>query len=170
MSKQVIALSARAAAELPSIPETQRQLQEGYLDATTRLSIADLEAMKDSYLISIVTTHPRWEVIGVLEKLGLSPYCPAEHIIVAPKGKRQDVDHWRRWRAGFEAAGLPLAAVIDHTGEGSGSVVHALGTAPDFADVSLYFWPYDANDQTASTAIGIGGLSDTKEYRLATQG
>ena len=35
MSKQVIALSARAAAELPSIPETQRQLQEGYLDATT---------------------------------------------------------------------------------------------------------------------------------------
>ena len=65
---------------------------------------------------------------------------------------------------------MPLAAVIDHTGEGSGSVVHALGKSPDFADVSLYFWPYDANDQAASTATRIGGLSNTKEYRLATQG
>ena len=170
MSKQVIALSARAAAQLPSIPETQRQLREGYLDATSRLSIADLEAMKDSYVISIVTTHPRWEVIGVLEKLGLSAYCPSEHIIVAPKGKRQDIDHWRRWRAGFEAAGLTLAAGHRPHGEGAGSVVHALGTASDFADVSLYYWPYDANDQTASTAIRIAGLADTKEYRLATRG
>ena len=45
-----------------------------------------------------------------------------------------------------------------------------LRTAPDFAGVSLYFWPYDANDRTASTATRIGGLSDTQEYRLATQG
>ena len=49
-------------------------------------------------------------------------------------------------------------------------MVHALGMAPDFAGVSLYYWPYDAKDQTASTAIRIGGLADTKEYRLATQG
>ena len=172
MSKQVIALSLRTAARLPSIPETQRQVKEGRLDATTRLAVADLEAMKDAFAFAIVTTHERWEVVEVLDALGLSPYCPAKHIIVSPKGKRQDLEHWRRWRAGFEEAGAPLVAVIDNSEKGPGSVLWPLSNAPDFDDVNLYYWPYAdvVEVQPMPEAIRIDGLSDTKEYRLTTQG
>jgi hypothetical protein len=169
MVRKVIALSARAAAQLPSIPETQRQLKAGYLEGSTRIDIRELEVMKRDYVFAIVTTHDRWEVIEVLEKLGLSPYCPSDHIIVSPKGKRQDIDHWRRWRAQFEETGGLLAAVIDHTGSGNGSVVHALGTVPDFTNVNRYFWPYDSDDRTSSNAIRIDRLSDTYEYKLSAK-
>ena len=172
MTKQVIALSLRTAAQLPSIPETQRQLAIGRLDAKTRLSIPDLEAMKDAYAFAIVTTHERWEVVEVLDALSLSPYCPAEHIVVSPKGKRQDLGHWRRWRAGFEDGGTPLAAVIDNSEKGPGSVLWPLSNAPDFDNVNLYFWPYDdfVEVPPMQQAIRINRLADTKEYQLATQG
>jgi len=169
MARKVIALSARAAAQLPSIPETQRQLKAGYLEGSTRLDIRELEAMKRDYVFAIVTTHDRWEVVEVLAKLGLSPYCPSDHIIVSAKGERQNIDNWRRWRAEFEKAGGLLVAVIDHTGSGSGSVVHALGSVPDFENVNRYFWPYDSDDRTPSTAMRIDRLSDTEEYQIATQ-
>ena len=172
MSKHVIALSLRTAARLPSIPETQRQVKEGRLDAETRLAVADLEAMKHAYAFAIVTTHERWEVVEVLDALGLSPYCPAEHIVVSPKGKRQDLEHWRRWRAGFAEAGAPLVAVIDNSEKGPGSVLWPLSNARDFDDVNLYYWPYEdvVEVQPMPEAIRISGLSDTKEYLQATQG
>lgn len=171
MARNSIALSLRTAARLPSIPETQRQLAEGRLDAECRLSIADLDAMQDAYLFAIVTTHERWEVVEVLDALGLAPYCPAEYIVVSPKGKRQDLEHWRRWRAGFDAAGAPLAAVIDHSEKGQGSVLWPLSHAPDFAGVNRYYWPYEGvvEAERMPEAIRIDRLSDTKEYRLATR-
>lgn len=170
MSRQSIALSMRTAAQLPSIPETQRQLAAGRLDAHSRLAIADLDAMRDAYVFAIVTTHERWEVVEVLAALGLSAYCPAERIVVAPKGKRQDLEHWRRWRAGLAAAGFPLAAVIDHSEQGPGSVLWPLSLAPDFAGVNLYYWPYQGVEEAAwmPEATRIERLSDTREYRLAT--
>ena len=169
MTRKSIALSLRTAARLPSIPETQRQLAEGRLDAESRLSIADLDAMRDAYVFAIVTTHERWETVQVLDALGLTPYCPAERIVIAPKGKRQDLEHWRRWRAGFEEAGAPLAAVIDHSEKGPGSVLWPLSLAPDFAGVNLYYWPYEGVEEAERMpeATRIAGLADTREYRLA---
>ena len=171
MTKQVIALSLRTAAQLPSIPETQRQLAIGRLDAKTRLCLDDLEKMKKTYSFAIVTTHERWEVVEVLEALGLSPYCPAEHIVVSPKGKRQDLSHWRRWRAGFEDQGTPLVAVIDNSGKGPGSVLWPLSNASDFSDTNLYYWPYEGTVEIEPMpeATRINGLTDTKEYELAMQ-
>lgn len=170
MTRKSIAMSLRTAAQLPSIPETQRQLSEGRLDAQSRLSIAELDAMRGAYVFAIVTTHERWEVVEVLDALGLPAYCPAERIVVAPKGKRQDPEHWRRWRAGLEAAGFPLAAVIDHSEKGPGSVLWPLSLAPDFAGVNLYYWPYEGvtEAERMPEATRIERLSDTREYRLAT--
>lgn len=171
MKKQVIALSLRTAARLPSIPDIQRQVKEGRLDAEPRLAIIDLEAMKHAYAFAIVTTHERWEVMEVLDALGLCPYIPAEHLVVSPKGKRQDLEHWRRWRARFAEAGTPLSAVIDNSEKGPGSVLWPLSNARDFDDVNLYYWPHAevVNMQPMPGAIRIDRLSDTKEYWLATQ-
>ena len=89
--------------------------------------------------------------------------------MVSPKGKRQDLEHWRRWRAGFAGAGAPLAAVIDNSEKGPASVLWPLSNARDFDDVNLYYWPYPdvVEVQPMPEAIRIDRLSDTKEYRLA---
>ncbi len=166
MGRQIIALSARTAARLPSIPEIKRQLAEGYLDAESRLPIDDLEVMHPHYLFAIVSTHDREELVGVLDKLGLTKYCPHEHIVVSPKGKRQSVDYWRQWRDGFADAGVPLAAVID-----VGGVIESLVQASDFDGVSKYLWPYDSEEVAPiSGSTMITSLRDTAEYRQAAAG
>ena len=166
MSRQTIALSARTAAKLPSIPEINRQLAEGNLDAESRLPVEDLEVMHSRYLFAIVSTHERGELVGVLDKLGLTKYCPHEHIVVSPKGQRQSIDHWREWRDGFVAADVPLAAVID-----VGGVIESLVQASDFDGVSKYLWPYAADDwQPIAGSTTITSLRDTAEYQQASAG
>ena len=166
MSQQIIALSARTAARLPSIPEINRQLLDGCLDAESRLPIEDLEIMHPQYLFAIVSTHERQELVSVLDTLGLTKYCPHEHIVVSPKGKRQSVECWRRWRDGFAAGGLPLAAVID-----VGGVIESLVQALDFDSVSKYLWPYEAEEVAPiAGSATITSLRDTAEYRQAAAG
>ena len=163
MGRRTIALSARTAAQLPSIPEINAQLAAGRLQAESRLPVADLEVLHPHFDFAIVSTHEREELVQVLDALGLTKYCPHDSIVVSPKGERQNPDYWRRWREGFAAAGAPLAAVID-----TGSVIEALVGDAAFDDVSKYVWPYEPEDAApVAGATVITSLRDMDEFPTA---
>ena len=166
MPKRMIALSARTALKLPSIPEINRQLAAGYLDAESRLRIPDLQTMHSKYLFGIVSTHEREELVGVLDKLSLTTYCPIEYIVQSPKGKRQSIDYWRKWRDDFGVAGVPLGAVID-----VGAVIDTLVEASDFDHINKYLWPYESDEveQIPGSTL-ITSLRDTSEYQESVKG
>ena len=80
------------AATLPLHVEIPGQLAEGRPDGEARLTIPELEVLKDHYVFGIVTTHDYDHTIRVLDLLGTAPYCPASLIVECPMGKRQSVE------------------------------------------------------------------------------